>query len=342
MLTRHKLSISVAVVVVAVVIAIAAVIQFRRSETDPQKNLASAPKLILAAIRQTAGENVVIAKQLGFFRDQGLDVTVQPYPTGKLALAALLEGKADLAVTAETPIVFAALGGARFFVLATLYESGAVDKMIARRDRGIEKPADLAGKKLGTGFGTSSEFVQDSILAIHEVDPRSIVRVNLAPARRVDALLAGEVDAVTIFAPHSLELIKRLGNTAAVFSGKTIYTSTLNLVAREELVKQHPEVLRGVLAALLRANAFARFDSDRAVREVAQALALDEAVVKAEWNPLNSTVALNQSLIVSMEDQARWAIRRQLMEASAVPNFLNWIHADALAAIKPEAVSVIK
>jgi NitT/TauT family transport system substrate-binding protein len=156
----------------------------------------------------------------------------------------------------------------------------------------------------------------------------------------VDALIAGEVDAVTIWAPYSLDLIKRLGDTAAVFSDKAIYTSTLNLVAGEELLKQQPEVPRRVLAALLRANAFARSDSDRAARVLAQALELDEAVVKADWNPLNFTLELNQSFIISLEEQARWAIRRRLVEATAVPNFMEWIHTDALAAVKPNAVSV--
>lgn len=57
---------------------------------------------------------------------------------------------------------------------------------------------------------------------------------------------------------------------------------------------------------------------------------------------MNLSLALNQSFLVAMEDQARWAIRRRLVEATAVPDFLDWIHADTLAAIKPDAVSVGK
>src|SRR3990172_7478040 len=339
---RRKVWSSVAAVLVAAAIAIAVAYQLRRSETDLRKNAVPAVKLVIGTPWIPSSGNVLLAKQLGFFRDEGLDVSLQPYPSGQLAFADLLNGKSDLAIVGGTPLAFESLRGARFYVLATTYESDDSRKMIGRRDRGIAKPQDLAGKKLGTGFTTTSEFVQDSILALHEVDPKSIIRVNLAPAKTVDALLAGEVDAVTIWAPQSLELIKRLGNAAVVFSDKTLYTTTLNLVARDDLVKQHPEVLRSVLAALVRANAFARSDSARAVREVAQALGLDEAVVKADWNPLKFTVALNQSLIIFLEDQARWAIRRRLVEATEVPNFLNWIHADALAAIKPDAVSVIR
>ena len=147
---------------------------------------------------------------------------------------------------------------------------------------------------------------------------------------------------MTTWAPYSFELKKRLGKAAAVFGDETMQTTTYNLLARDELRKQHPEVVRGMLAALLRASDLARSDPARAVREVAQAAGLDEAVVKAEWNSMNLGLALNRSLLVAMEDQARWAIRRRLVEATEVPSFLEWIHADALAAVKPDAVSVIK
>lgn len=141
----------------------------------------------------------------------------QPHPNGGLALAALLEGKADLATVGGPAIALGALKHDRFLILATLFESPTVIQMIARRDRGIDKPSDLAGKKLGTVFGSVSEFLQDTILDRYDVDPQSIVRINLTQAQTVDALLAGEVDAVTIWPPFSNEMRNRLGNAAVVF-----------------------------------------------------------------------------------------------------------------------------
>lgn len=339
---NRKAWISVPVVVIAAAVAIAAMYQFRRSETESKKNAVPAVKLVIATFWTSAGGNVMLAERMGFFRDQGLEVTLQPYPNGSLALAALIEGKADLATVGGPPIALGALKGRRFLILATLFESATVINMIARRDRGIDKPSDLAGKKLGTVFGSVSEFLQDSILDRYDVDSQSIVRINLAPAQTVSALLAGEVDAVTIWAPYALDLRNRLGNQAVVFGTEASYTSPIVLLGRKDLVTQHPEVMRRVLAALDRANAFARSDSSRSVREIAQTLGLDEAIVTADWDPLKFTLGLNQSLVIFLEEQARWAIRRRLVDADAVPNFLEWIYADALAAVKPEAVSVIR
>jgi len=339
---NRKAWISVAVVFVAVAVVIAAAMQTLRPAADLPKHPQPPLKLAAGMSWAPGNSNMFIAKHMGYFRDLGLDISLERYASGQLALIDLLTGKLDLAVVAETPVVFAALRGERFYLLATTYASDEVSVMIARRDRGIATPPDLAGKRLGTVFGTNGEFVQDTILAMNKIDPQSIVRVNLAPARAGDALVAGEVDALTIWPPHSLAIRKRLGESAVVFSAKAIYSTTYDLIARDGLVKDHPEALRRLLAALLRADAFARANPARAVEIVAQALDLEAALVKDAVNAPALTVALNHSLIIAMEDQARWAIKRGLVETTAVPNFLEWIHTDALAAVKPEAVSVIK
>jgi hypothetical protein len=38
--------------------------------------------------------------------------------------------------------------------------------------------------------------------------------------------------------------------------------------------------------------------------------------------------------------EARWAIRNRLTDASKVPNYLGYVHIDAMKAVKPEAVQI--
>ncbi len=47
---------------------------------------------------------VLIAADAGYFREAGLDVVFQTHTSGRDALAAALDGKADLATAAETPL----------------------------------------------------------------------------------------------------------------------------------------------------------------------------------------------------------------------------------------------
>ena len=94
-----------------------------------------------------------VAFTKGFFSAEGLEVTAQPHEFGKQALDSLLEGKADLATVADTPIMFAVTRGKRICLLAVLAMSNKATAIVARRDRGITTPADLKGEKDRDGPG---------------------------------------------------------------------------------------------------------------------------------------------------------------------------------------------
>jgi len=50
---------------------------------------------------------------------------------------------------------------------------------------------------------------------------------------------------------------------------------------------------------------------------------------------------LDQSLVLALEDEARWAIKNKLTSKTKVPNYLNHIHLDALKSVAPSAVTII-
>jgi len=45
---------------------------------------------------------------------------------------------------------------------------------------------------------------------------------------------------------------------------------------------------------------------------------------------------------LSVEREANWAIKDDLVNATKVPNYLNFIYFDALEKVKPEAVTVVR
>lgn len=53
-------------------------------------------------------------------------------------------------------------------------------------------------------------------------------------------------------------------------------------------------------------------------------------------------LTLSQSLLTLLEDRARWAIGNHLTEAAELPNFLDSFYLDAMLAVKPQAVSVVR
>ena len=47
------------------------------------------------------------------------------------------------------------------------------------------------------------------------------------------------------------------------------------------------------------------------------------------------------SLLLSLEDQTRWAVRKGLIAAGAVPNYLDALDPRPLTAVAPGAVTII-
>ncbi|UUZ63731.1 hypothetical protein LP417_31400 [Polaromonas sp. P1-6] len=68
---------------------------------------------------------------------------------------------------------------------------------------------------------------------------------------------------------------------------------------------------------------------------------LDATKLKASWPSYRFNMALDQGLILALEDEARWAIKNKLTSRTEMPNYLNYIYLDGLKAVMPSAVTII-
>jgi NitT/TauT family transport system substrate-binding protein len=60
------------------------------------------------------------------------------------------------------------------------------------------------------------------------------------------------------------------------------------------------------------------------------------------WPQHHFSLALDQTTIVAMKDEAQWMISSNLTSEKTIPDFTNYIYIDGLKAIKPEAVNIIR
>ena len=73
------------------------------------------------------------------------------------------------------------------------------------------------------------------------------------------------------------------------------------------------------------------------------ALQLDQAFIDAVWSGYDYRLTLRQSLVSTMEAQARWAVRSAQVPAGAVPiNMLDIIELAPLRSAAPAAVTIAK
>jgi NitT/TauT family transport system substrate-binding protein len=308
----------------------------------PKEQTSSPEKVTIAYTTAANAVLTCIAFAKGYFSEEGLDATPQPQAFGQRALNAVMEGKADLGTVADTPIVFAVMNGKKITILAVIQTSNKNEAIVARADRGIASPSDLKGKTIGIRSGTASDFLAHTILIAHGIDRNDVEIVDLQPEEMATALSTGRVDAVSIWNPILIRLQQELGDRGRTFYGDRLYTSTFCIAAAQDFVDKNPEVIKKVLRALIKAEAFVRQHPEASRRLVAEFIQIDPSLLDEIWGLYQYKVTLNQALLVDLEDQTRWAMKYRFIERTAMPNYLDFIHIDGLQAVDPEAVRIFR
>lgn len=313
------------------------------SACKPAGNPSGVPeKLIIACSMNPASALVQIADRKGFFKQTGLEVTTQPHEFGKLALDAVIDGKADMATTADTPVMYAILDGKNISIFAVIETSTQNQVIIARKDQGIHTLKDLKGKTIGVTKGTNADFFTDSILSLHNIGKEQVLIVNLMPSLMPEAILSGKVDAVSIWNPIAAQIRKSLGDNGIVFTGESVYTESFCLLSMKDYSLTHPDSIRKLLEALNIAQLFLNQHPDEAKRIVSDFCRIDIATLNDIWQFYSFRVTLDQTLIVNLENQTRWVIQNNLIPRSDMPNYLDFMTPEILQSVKPESVRIIR
>jgi NitT/TauT family transport system substrate-binding protein len=283
-----------------------------------------------------------IAAAKGYFAEEGLAVTLVPVSHGKLALDLLAQGKADLSAAADVPFVISVLKGEQLGIAATVVNAPNEMAVVARRDRGIAVPHDLLGKRVGVTFGTNGEYFLWAFLIRHKLAPDSVTLVDIPPGRMAQELKSGTIDAVSTWEPIRSVAHAALGDNARSFTEPDAYTATQVVVGRSEFLKARPGTSERFVRALLKAEGFNRSEPQPTLALVADRLKLEpDALLALGWKDLQLKVDLRQSQLVTLEDEARWAMARGYADKGPVPNFLPHLYLDALLAVRPERVTVV-
>lgn len=283
-----------------------------------------------------------LASARGFFRDQGLDVSLLPHTYGKAALADLLRERADLAVAADVPVVVEVLKGAPLSIVASVASASNELAVLGRVDRGIRSPGDLLGHRIGVTLGTSGEYFLWAFLVRHRIAPESLQWVDLAPSELVQALRDGRVDAVAAWQPvrHTAEVA--FGKALVSLHAPDAYAQRYVLVGRGEYVQAEQQALRRLLYALTEAESFAHAEPQRAKAALAELIKLSPEGLDPSWQDMTFEVEQQQAQLVTLEDVATWAMARGYAPVQSMPNFLSHLALDPLLAVGPERVTVVR
>jgi len=283
------------------------------------------------------------AEEKNFFTHNGIKATLHQYDTGAGSLDAVLKGEADIAVgPAEFPLVANAFKKEKIRAIASIDKIEFI-YIVARKDRGIKQISDLKGKRIGTTIGTVAEFYLGRFLELNGMTMKDVISVDLrSPAEWVNTVVNGDVDAISTTQPSVNKIIESLGANAVVWPAQSNRPMYALIIARDEWITGHPQLINKFLKALAEAERFFIHNPAEAKAIIQKQQNLDSVYVDTIWSQNQYGLTLDMSLIAAMEDEARWMIKNNLTSEKEVPNFSDYIYETALKAVKPEAVNIIR
>jgi len=283
---------------------------------------------------------VLIAKEKDYFLEEGIDMEIKGYSTGKDALEATFKGEVDMCTVADTPIVSNSFKRNDFTIFGTILGGAEHSKCLARKDRNINTPQDIIGKKAATTIGTTAHYFMAVFFILNELDLEDVEIVNLKPTETVKAIVDGDVDVIFTWEPNIYHAVKSLGENAVILPSNIGYLTTFNLVSKNDFVKNNQELLKRILKALIKAEKFVKGNRKESIDIISAYLKIDREIIDKLWDIYDFRVSLAQSFLITLENEARWFIRSKLTSATEIPNYLDYIYWDALETVKPEAVQI--
>lgn len=289
----------------------------------------------------------MVAYDLGFFKEEGLDVKLQEFTAGKFALQALIGGSIDVVTPAEVPPTLALMQGnaGSFIIVAQGVEKTINEvRVVARIDNGLSSPHEYftaKKRKLATSFGGGPEFFTHQFLKKFDISLDDVELISQKPEDMPAALSSGSVDAVAIFEPFAYFAEQKAGGTVT-FSDDALYSELYVYVVSEDFIrKSPPDTIDRLLRALVKAELFTRQHPAEAKQIVIAHTKLDKEVLDAIWDSFDFKITINPRLLEYMSAEARWAVETGKVPPDArLPPFQEFINDSYLRRVRPESVLI--
>jgi ABC-type nitrate/sulfonate/bicarbonate transport system substrate-binding protein len=250
----------------------------------------------------------IVAHKKGYFAEEGLDVNLEYVQAARFAMDALISGDAQFGNVVETNFAFLSFTGSTDVEAVATHADVRDGAIVARKDRGITKPADLKGKRLGILQGTTSHIYAERFLEAHGLTLADVQVRNLQPAAIQTALTVpdGDLDAGSLWQPMVFGTQGKLGANAVVFSDPSAYAGQMSLAVRKDWSAKYPTAVPAVLRAHVKAEQFVRANRAEAIKLVAAEIGLSEADLTAIWDQYGYRVYLGPRLPAEIARQAQW------------------------------------
>jgi NitT/TauT family transport system substrate-binding protein len=180
-------------------------------------------------------------------------------------MQAMQAGDLDVAYVGAAPFLTAVSTGLDAKIVAGVNTQGS--DLVVREGIEYTGPESLKGKTIGTfAIGSIQDTILRDWLKKNNVDPdKDLMIAPMSPGDAVTAILAGKVDAVFLPTPSPSTIVNQGKGKIVVHSGEMYPNHTCCvLVVSGKLIREHPEIVKQIIATNDKAVAWNLANKDEA------------------------------------------------------------------------------
>ena len=252
-----------------------------------------------------------IAKEMGFFGEQNIDVEFVTFEGGTQTLRGSVAGGLDITGTSSDPAIIAAARGAGTKVLGT-YSHKLSQSMLVQGD--IKSCKDLKDRKIGIQeVGAFNEVMSRAVMMTCGLTPKDVQYVPVSTKGRVAGLLSGQIDTAILHVDQAIVAKKKKPDLNILVNlweplPRWLYAA---YIAPEKEIKENRQLYIDIMTALVKANRFIYNNKAKTVEIAVKYTQQDADAVAQTYDILANVGAwpVNDGL---PKDMVEWTINRQV------------------------------
>ena len=208
----------------------------------------------------------------GYFKDEGLDVSIIPSQGTAQVIQAVESGTANIAFVDVPSVVIARGNGSTLKMVAVNYGKAPYAIFSLSKGANVTQLKQLEGLNLGSGAGSFTPKVIEGFMVQKGLDPKKLTIANVAPPARAGALLTGKVPAIEFFVMAKPGLEKGAKDAKAELrtfllgnEGLELYAN--GIAATEDYLAKNPDVVKRFVRAALKGWKFALANPAKAAQD---------------------------------------------------------------------------
>jgi NitT/TauT family transport system substrate-binding protein len=197
-----------------------------------------------------------LAVDKGYWKSEGLEVTVDSGQGSQASVTRVVSGSHDIGFAdTGTLIKYNAEHPEKPLLIFYIPEEGFPLGVFSLKSKGLLKPKDLEGKKLGAPATDGGRQMFPAFAKANGIDESKISWVTMAPNLREQMLVRGDVDGVTGFVTSSVPSINGLGVKTADLNLMMYHQFNLDgfgnaVFATKDFVEKNPRTVTAFVKGL--------------------------------------------------------------------------------------------